>query len=75
MVHVHFDEETRIKTFYTVDIEGVEVDFKDSCCPGATISLYGWSWLSGEREQLYTMIECPNILHWTPPASQSLVSK
>ncbi|KAF9491156.1 hypothetical protein BDN71DRAFT_1453369, partial [Pleurotus eryngii] len=66
------DEETGITTMYHLFIEGVEVDFNDSWCPGATISLNERAWgLSNRRNLLYTMIDCPNILHWTPPASQS----
>ncbi|KAF9491280.1 hypothetical protein BDN71DRAFT_92584 [Pleurotus eryngii] len=66
------DEETGITTIYFLLIEGVEVNFNDSWCPGATISLNERAWgSSNKRKLLYTMIDCPNILHWTPPASQS----
>ncbi|KAF9490212.1 hypothetical protein BDN71DRAFT_1454723 [Pleurotus eryngii] len=71
MVLKHYDTETKITTGYSCHIEGVEVDFNDSWCPGATISLYerAW-WPSAWRKLLYTMIDCPKNFHWTPPASQ-----
>ncbi|KAF9489812.1 hypothetical protein BDN71DRAFT_256955 [Pleurotus eryngii] len=48
---------------------------RESCdwCPGATISLSEQPcWPSSGRKLLYTMLDCPKILHWTPSAPQFL---
>ncbi|KAJ8689355.1 hypothetical protein PTI98_013380 [Pleurotus ostreatus] len=62
----HRNEETGIETRYYCYIEGVRIDFDDSWCPGATISLYE------HTELRYTTTDCPKGLCWTPPAPREL---
>ncbi|KAF9490190.1 hypothetical protein BDN71DRAFT_1454570, partial [Pleurotus eryngii] len=50
-----------------------QIDFNDSWCPRATISLYEYvSWPSAGRKLLYTMIDCPKELLWTLPKPEYL---
>ncbi|KAF9491244.1 hypothetical protein BDN71DRAFT_1453109 [Pleurotus eryngii] len=75
MVLEHYDEETGIFTIYNLSIEGARIDFNDSWCPGATISLYEQAWWpSAGRKLLYTMIDCPKELLWTLPKPEYLMS-
>ncbi|KAF9490073.1 hypothetical protein BDN71DRAFT_1455034, partial [Pleurotus eryngii] len=75
MIHVHCDEEAGINTMYHLSIEGARIDFNDSWCAGATISLYEQAWWpSAGRKLLYTMIDCPKELLWTLPKPEYLMS-
>ncbi|KAL4261329.1 hypothetical protein AB1N83_007307 [Pleurotus pulmonarius] len=68
----HYDEGSGIVTTYTSYIEGIQVKLNDRC-PGATISLYYRDIEAlGERELLYSKIDCSKELLWTPPTPEFL---